>query len=191
MLDQIAPGKTALELCKFGDQLVTLQAAKKFKSKKTLKGIAFPTCISVNEVVCHFSPLESEDPVELKAGDTVRVDIGVHMDGYIAQAATTTVVAAEGDSEAKTGELADAIVGAHTALEIASRMVKPGVKNSEITAAITRVAEAYGVTPVQGTLSHELKRYVLLPQLNARRAPAQAPAPFRAGSTAITIAAVM
>jgi methionine aminopeptidase len=39
-----------------GDQLITMQCANIYKSKKTEKGVAFPTCISVNEVVCHGIP---------------------------------------------------------------------------------------------------------------------------------------
>jgi len=161
VLSQLVAGKTVLEVCKFGDDLIVLQTAKYFKSKKVEKGVAFPTCVSVNDVVCHNSPLESEEPVVLKAGDTVRVDLGVHMDGYIAQVAQTVVVKGEGDAAAVTGPLADAVVGAHTALEAAIRTVKPGAKNTDVTAVISKVAEAFGLNAVQGTLSHEIKRYVI------------------------------
>jgi methionine aminopeptidase len=37
------------------------------------KGIAFPTCVSVNNCVCHFSPLASDTDVELKDGDVVKM----------------------------------------------------------------------------------------------------------------------
>ena len=43
-----------------------------FYIQKIEKGIAFPTCISVNECVCHFSPLPKESIV-LKAGDMVKM----------------------------------------------------------------------------------------------------------------------
>ena len=36
-------------------------------------GIAFPTCISVNNIVCHYSPLESDEKVALKLGDVVKM----------------------------------------------------------------------------------------------------------------------
>ena len=38
-----------------------------------LSGVAFPTCISVNNCVGHFSPLKSEPPVTLKDGDLVKM----------------------------------------------------------------------------------------------------------------------
>jgi len=70
-----------------------------FKKEKNLKkGIAFPTCISVNNCVCHFSPLKSERELVLVAGDVVKVDLGAHVDGYIAVAAHTLVVNDKADS---------------------------------------------------------------------------------------------
>ena len=36
-------------------------------------GTAFPTCVSVNNCVCHFSPLKSDVDYMLKDGDLVKV----------------------------------------------------------------------------------------------------------------------
>jgi methionine aminopeptidase len=36
-------------------------------------GIAFPTCINVNNIVCHNSPLRSDPPQALKDGDLVKM----------------------------------------------------------------------------------------------------------------------
>jgi methionine aminopeptidase len=49
------------------------QCAKAFKTKKIHKGLAFPTCISLNDIVCHFSPLEASESMVLAAGDVVKV----------------------------------------------------------------------------------------------------------------------
>ena len=40
--------------------------------KKIEKGIAFPTCLSVNNTVCHFSPLASDEAV-LEEGDVLKM----------------------------------------------------------------------------------------------------------------------
>lgn len=53
-----------------------------------------PTCISVNNIVCHYSPLKSETPVTLNDGDVVKVDLGAHIGGYMSTAAHTVVVGA-------------------------------------------------------------------------------------------------
>jgi hypothetical protein len=52
------------------------------------------------------------------------------------------------------------LVAAYHAADAAVRMLRPGVKNTEVTAVIKAVAEAYGVTAVQGTMSHQMKQYV-------------------------------
>ena len=36
------------------------------KDKKVQKGIAFPCCVSVNNCICHFSPMNSDPDVTLK-----------------------------------------------------------------------------------------------------------------------------
>lgn len=40
--------------------------------KKIERGVAFPTCLSVNNTVCHFSPLASDETV-LKEGDVLKM----------------------------------------------------------------------------------------------------------------------
>lgn len=124
------------------------------------KGLAFPTCVNVNNCVAHYSPLESEAAVVLADGDIVKVQLGVHIDGFCAMAAHTAVVGAA-DARPVVGPSADVLAAAYAAAQIAVRLVKPGNKNSQVTEAIRRVAEAYGVTPLAGVLSHELKQFVV------------------------------
>ena len=87
-------------------------------------GIAFPCCISVNNTICHFSPLQSEPDYSLLDGDMVKLDMGAHIDGFIAVVAHTVVIS---DEKTKiTGRKADTILAAHLASEAALRLVKPG-----------------------------------------------------------------
>lgn len=156
------PGQSVLELCEFGDKQLTEKTGQLFKKDKEMKkGIAFPTCISVNNCICHYSPLRSEKDVHLSAGDVVKVDLGAHVDGYIASAAHTIVIDEVEDQNKKkiTGRKADVILAAHNALETAIRMLKPGqYKNNEITDVIQKVAESYKCKPVENMVSHQLKR---------------------------------
>jgi len=86
---------------------------KVYSKKKTEKGIGFPTCLSVNEICGHFSPLKSE-PATLKDGDVVKIDLGVHIDGFIALVAHTVTV---GEDKAPVeGKKADVILAAHNAI---------------------------------------------------------------------------
>lgn len=77
-----------MDLCVLGDKIVTDECAKVFKSKDLEKGIAFPTCVSINSVIGHFSPL-ADDTTTVAAGDVVKIDLGCHINGMIATVATT------------------------------------------------------------------------------------------------------
>ena len=97
-------GKLVADICAFGDLLIEKQCAEIFKSKNIEKGIAFPTCVSVNDVVCHYSPYPDES-VTLAAGDVVKVDLGCHIDGYIAVAANTIVIPSDAMTEERKAEI--------------------------------------------------------------------------------------
>jgi len=49
-------------------------------------------------------------------------------------------------------------LAALTAAEVATKLIKPGNTNQQVTDAIAKVAEAYGVNAMQGTLMHQMKR---------------------------------
>jgi len=159
VLQRCKAGQDVVQLCAFGDKLIVAQAARVYKSKKVQKGVAFPTCISVNETVCHFSPFP-EDTFALKEGDVVKIDLGVHVDGFIAVLAHTTVIQAA-DAPAISGDLGNLLAAADCAAKVCHRKIKVGLKNSEVTSAVKQVAKDYGVNLLQGVLSHQLKRYVI------------------------------
>ena len=85
----------------------------------------------------------------------------MHIDGFIATVAETVVVGEAGAAPAPvTGPRADVLAAAHAAAEAAVRLIKPGNTNTQVTEAVAAIAAAYGVTPVQGVLMHEMKRCV-------------------------------
>ena len=55
----------------------------------------------------------------------VKIDLGAHIDGFIAVVAHTVVIGSSKDNKIK-GRAADAIMAAHLASEAALRLVKPG-----------------------------------------------------------------
>jgi methionine aminopeptidase len=203
-------GRRVVEMCDAGDKFITDATGKIYNQKtkdktKVEKGIAFPTCVSVNQIVGHFSPLQGDNTL-LKLGDLIRIDLGAHIDGYCAVAASTlqlgdkptpaagagaagaagaagdaakaapapAAAAVPADEKGKeggkdvkapaglmTGKTAAVMAAAHTASELALRLLKPENKNTQITEMITKVAAAYKVQPVQGVLSHNLKRFII------------------------------
>ena len=74
LLQNIKAGTNVVEICKHGDQMIEeLCASRNKKIKPQNKGIAFPTCISRNNCVGHFSPLPEDEPVTLNDGDLVKM----------------------------------------------------------------------------------------------------------------------
>ncbi|MBN3291210.1 PA2G4 protein, partial [Polypterus senegalus] len=161
VVDAAKVDASVLGLCDKGDAMIMEETGKIFKKEKEMKkGIAFPTSISVNNCVCHFSPLKSDPDYTLKEGDLVKIDLGVHVDGFIANVAHSFVVGVSKENPV-TGRKADVIRAAHLCGEAALRLVKPGNQNSQVTEAWNKIAQSFKCTPVEGMLSHQLKQHVI------------------------------
>jgi len=161
MLAECKPGCSIRDLCVLGDKKLTEETGKAYKKdKKITKGVAFPTCISVNNVICHYSPLLSEPDTVLADGDLVKIDLGAHIDGFIAVVAHTFVLGASAEAPV-TGRKADVIMAAHLASEAALRLVKPGMENTEVTDTLTEIGKAYECKPVEGMVSHNLEQNII------------------------------
>jgi curved DNA binding protein len=161
VVDKCVAGASTVALCESSDTRLLEETGKVFKKEKNLrKGISFPTCISANNCICHFSPLKSDPDYIIKDGDLVKIDLGCHVDGFIAVAAHTFVVGASKDKKA-TGRKADVILAAYNAAEAALRLLKPGSSNYAITEAIDKIAESFKCKPVEGMLSYQLEKDII------------------------------
>eukprot|EP01062_Namystynia_karyoxenos_P025981 TRINITY_DN20334_c0_g1_i1.p1 TRINITY_DN20334_c0_g1~~TRINITY_DN20334_c0_g1_i1.p1 ORF type:complete len:452 (+),score=181.82 TRINITY_DN20334_c0_g1_i1:96-1358(+) len=163
VVEAVKPGAKLLDLSVLGDETVVKETEKAFKKGKEMqKGLAMPCCISVNGDVCHYSPLEDDASPPLEIGDVVKIDLGCHIDGYIAVVAHTVVVTEEGAAgRIPAGEKADVVSAAAACAEGLTHCFRPGAKNHDITDLILQVAADFNCTPVEGVLSHEMKRYII------------------------------
>ncbi|KAH8117817.1 proliferation-associated protein 1 [Phellopilus nigrolimitatus] len=166
LVELCVEGANILELCVEGDKLLDQGTSgvynKAVKGVKVAKGVAFPTSISVNNCVAHFSPLAS-DPASsqtLQKGDVVKLHLGAHIDGFASVSAETLVVGATPEAPV-TGRAADAIKAAWHAAEIAMRLVKAGNKNWAITDAVNKVTAAWDCKAVEGMLSCQQTQNVI------------------------------
>ncbi|KAH7721924.1 DNA-binding protein [Aphelenchoides avenae] len=154
-------GAEVRQLCELGDNRLLELTAKTYKKEKNVqKGISMPTCVSVDNCICHFSPLASEPPVVLKNGQLVKIDLGAHIDGYIATAAHTIVVGASKENKVK-DKAAKVVLAAYNAMEASLRQLRPEkeLKNTDVTDTISRVTEAYGTKPIENMVSHQIERF--------------------------------
>ena len=87
-------------------------------------------------------------------------DLGVHVDGFIALVAHTIVVGATADKQVE-GRAADVVLAAYNAIQAAFRMLRPGKLNNDVTKVVQKVADSYKCSPLEGVLSHELKKHLI------------------------------
>jgi len=112
---------------------------------------AFPCNVSVNEVAAHYtSPLGDERTIP--EGSIVKIDIGVHVDGYIADTAVTVCFNPEYEEMVQTSQIA---------LETAIRTIRPGIFTSELGSKVQRVIESRGFKPISNLTGHQIGRYMI------------------------------
>lgn len=111
-------------------------------------GSAFPVNISFNDAAAHDTPLLNDTRVF--GEDVVKIDVGVHVDGYIADGAMTVDLS---------GKHADLVKASEEALKAAIDTVKAGVTTLQIGAAVEETITDLGFRPVKNLMGHGLAQY--------------------------------
>ncbi|KYK33458.1 MAG: hypothetical protein AYK22_06595 [Thermoplasmatales archaeon SG8-52-3] len=156
----IFAGKIAAEAREFGVSLLKPEAkfldiAEKIESKIIDRGagLAFPVNISINEIAAHFSPRHDEKELCLKKGDVVKLDIGAHFEGFIADTAITV--------EIGSNKYDDMIKASSEALDNAISLLKSKTRLFEIGKCVEDTINSYGFKPINNLTGHSMQRYVL------------------------------
>lgn len=156
--------ESASKMIKEGTLVLDLVEYVESETLKRGAGIAFPCNVSINEIAAHYtSPYEDETRIE--AGDMVKLDLGAHIDGFIADSAIT--VMADGKNlEEKIGSdrlnLNEEIIEASAAgLDAAISTVKAGVEVWEIGQAVHEAISEYKLNPISNLTGHSLEQYNL------------------------------
>ena len=137
---QIRVGSSYLELVESIEARVNEEGAE----------LAFPLNLSLNEDAAHDTASWSDERI-LRKGDVVKLDLGVQIDGYIADTATTVDLGTN-------SLLLDA---SREALEAAIRTVRPGATSGDLGAAVQKEIEGRGYRPIANLTGHGLGQYVL------------------------------
>lgn len=150
-------GSLAARILKEGAQGIRvgasyLELVESIESRVKEEGaeLAFPLNLSLNEDAAHDTASWGDHRIFAK-GDVAKLDLGVQIDGYIADTATTVDLG-------NNSLLLDASSGA---LEAAIRAVKPGVAAGTLGVAVQQEIESRGYRPIANLTGHGLDRYVL------------------------------
>jgi methionyl aminopeptidase len=112
---------------------------------------AFPVNVSLNDIAAHYTA-EPNDPLEVKDSDILKIDIGVQLDGYIADTAVTVCYDPKSEALVKVAEMA---------LNEAVKVAKVDTKANDIGAAVENTIVKQGFKPIQNLSGHSLERYTI------------------------------
>jgi len=112
---------------------------------------AFPVNVSLNDIAAHYTAVPN-DPIIVKNTDVLKIDVGVHIDGYIADTAVTV------SYDTKYQNLIDI---AERALDEAIGISRSNTRVSEIGRIIEKTITKYGCKPIQNLSGHSLERYTI------------------------------
>lgn len=148
-------GKIAAQALQYGKTLIKkdayiLEVTKKITAKiKELGGeLAFPVNISLNEQAAHNSASINDN---FKFDDElVKLDVGVHVDGFIGDTALTVDLS---------GKYTALVKASEDALNNAINAIKPGITVGEIGKIIEETITKAGFQPVRNLSGHGLEEY--------------------------------
>lgn len=112
---------------------------------------AFPVNLSIDDIAAHYTPSFDD---KTKAHGLLKVDFGVHVDGWAADNAFSVDL---DDSE----ENKKLIFAAEKALQNVLAKIKPGIGLSEIGKEIQKTMESYKASPIINLSGHSISHYDL------------------------------
>lgn len=137
----VKPGVTFLDVCDLVRREVESRGGH----------LAFPTGIGVNQVTAHFAPQDGDASV-FREDDLVKVDFGVHVDGYVADTSVTVTLNPEYNV---------LLEATQRALEVAIVTARRETRTGEIGRAIHREAARFGFKTIENLTGHTLDRYIV------------------------------
>ena len=167
-------GSLASEALQFGKSIIEkkksmLDVTEEIENYVRDKGgeLAFPTNLAINNVGAHWTP-SSKSEEKFCEGDLVKLDVGVHIEGYIGDNALTI--------EIGTDKYRRMIEASREALNKAIEISAAGISVGVIGHAVQETIERYGYRPIANLTGHRIKRYnlhsgVSIPSVRERGGP--------------------
>ena len=142
----IREGVTTAELDEIAERFIRSQGA--IPTFKGYRGFPASICASPNAMIVHGIP----GPDRLKGGDIISVDVGVTLDGWVADAARTFPV---GEIDEQARGLLEATA---RSLHAGTAQCVPGKRVGDISNAIQKVVEEAGLSVVRSLVGHGVGR---------------------------------
>ena len=134
-------GSTLLEICESIEKEIEQKGGK----------CAFPVNTSLNEIAAHYTA-EPNDSTVVKENDLLKIDLGVQINGYIADTAVTVCYDPNYDY---------LVQAAEAALREAISIVHVGTKSSDVGKIIENTAKQMGGIPIANLSGHSLEQFTI------------------------------
>jgi methionyl aminopeptidase len=144
--EALEPGVSMLELERIADEHIAAKGAQ--PTSKGYKGFPNALCISPNSMIVHGIP----SAYRAKEGDLISLDLGVTLDGLVADSAITVPV---GEIPAEAQRLLDVC---QEALAAGIDAAQEGNRLSDISHAVQTVVEGAGFSVVRSLVGHGVGR---------------------------------
>jgi len=151
-------GKISAEVKKYARSIIKkdvplVKIANKIENKIIELGakVAFPVNLSINEIAAHYTPSHNDETL---ASGLIKVDIGVHIEGWVADSAFSLDL----ENNEKNKQI---IKAAEDALEAASKTINSGVELRQIGKAVQKAIESHGLNPIVNLSGHSIEQYDL------------------------------
>lgn len=138
-------------LVKPGAKAIEVADAIEKKILSSGGGIAFPVNVSLNDVAAHYAP-KFNDPLAFTHDDVVTIDLGLHIDGYIADTAYTIDLSRKHKDLVKASE---------AGLDAAIKTMGPGASIKDIGKNVQEAINSFGYKPIENLTGHQLEQYGL------------------------------
>jgi methionyl aminopeptidase len=143
---KIRPGVSTAELDEAAERFI--RARSGVPTFKGYRGFPGSICASPNSMVVHGIP----GPYRLKPGDIVSIDVGVTLDGWVADAARTFPV------EEVSPQAQNLLRATEDSLHAGVAQCRAGKRMGDVSSAIQHVAEAAGLSVVRSLVGHGIGR---------------------------------
>jgi methionyl aminopeptidase len=134
-------GMPAIEVCEIAESLIREKGGKP----------AFPCNVSINEVAAHYTSPPNDD-LTIPEKAVVKVDMGVHVDGYVTDTAFTACFNPEYSSMK---------IAAEHALAAAIEIIHGDMATSKIGVIIEKIIKNRGFKPISNLTGHSVGRYLI------------------------------
>ncbi len=153
-----------INLLHIGNNYVQTEISKVYKDVKD-KGFSFPICLSLNNIAGHYIPLDTDI---IKEGDILKIELGIHIDGFPANIVYSTLV--NSTSNKINDNRANVMKACIEASKKVFILMTPDHTNKDIIKAMEKCAEKYNCNlptcnefelgHVPGILSFQISRHV-------------------------------